>query len=494
MDVETQTDVAQPARTDSANTLRKGSLSTLDAIAQSIALLALVMGTALSTSAAAGYAGAAAPLAFLVVGLASLCLAYVVIRFTRRVASSGSVYTYIAQGLGSQTGFVGGWLYGGAFVLGISFVLAIASFYLSGLFANLNITLDWFVIYSGLLVLLFLFAFFDVRISTRIQLVLAGVGVLSILALAGLILVRGGDSGLSFTPLSPSAISGGFPGFFFAAIFSFTAFIGFEAAAALGEETARPRVNIPRAILISVIVGVIYYVLVTYAMSVGYGTNHADVWAGAQVPPLDYLAGRYGNSGLATFIDLMVALDAFVAALAGLNLAARILFAMGRDKGIPGVFGWTHPRFKSPWVGILFSLIITFILGITLGRNLGVFPFFGFTATIGSLAVLLVYILVALSWIVLTFRAPRQPRSALTAIADILLPLIAILICGTTVGATIYGSFAAIPPAPAPVAPFTYIPYIAGAWLVLGIILVLVLRFTAPAKVSQFGKHLSDEG
>ena len=483
MDVETTANAAQPGEPAPVNTLRKGSLGTIDAMAQSIALLALVMGTALSTSLAASSAGAAAPLAFLVVGLASLCLAYVVIRFTRRRASAGSVYTYIAQGLGPQVGFVGGWMYGGAFVLGISFVLAIASSFLSSLFSNLNINIDWFVIYAGLLVLLFLFAFFDVRISTRIQLILAGVGVLSILVLAIIILAHGGDSGLSFTPFSPGAITGGFSGLFFATVFSFTSFIGFEAAAALGEETARPRINIPRAILTAVIVGIVYYVFVTYTMSIGYGTNHAAIWA-QDAAPLDTLAKRYANAGLATFIDLMVALDAFVAALAGLNLASRILFAMGRDKGIPAVFGWTHPRFKSPWVGILFSLVITFILGVTLGRNLGVFGFFAFTATIGSLGILLVYILVALSWIVFAIRTLRQERNTFALVFDILLPLIAIAVCG----ATIYSSVIPVPPTPLNLA-----PYIAGAWLVLGIILVVVLWLTSPRKVSQFGKHLTAE-
>lgn len=483
MDVKTTADSAQPGEAASPNTLRKGSLSTIDAIAQSIALLALVMGTALSTSLAASSAGAAAPLAFLVVGLASLCLAYVVIRFTRRRASAGSVYTYIAQGLGPQVGFVGGWMYGGAFVLGISFVLAIASSFLSSLFANLNLNVDWFVIFSGLLVLLFLFAFFDVRISTRIQLVLAGIGVLSILVLAVIILAHGGDSGLSLTPFSPAALTGGFSGLFFATVFSFTSFIGFEAAAALGEETARPRVNIPRAILAAVIVGIIYYVFVTYTMSIGYGTTHASTWAGDPAP-LDTLAKRFANTGLATFIDLMVALDAFVAALAGLNLAARILFSMGRDKGIPSVFGRTHPRFKSPWVGILFALVITFILGVTLGRNLGAFGFFAFTATIGSLGVLLAYILVALSWIVFALRTLRQERNAFALVCDILLPLIAIAVCG----ATIYSTLIPVPPAPLNLA-----PYIAGGWLVLGTILVVVLWLTTPAKVGQFGKHLVDE-
>src|SRR5579875_1964426 len=136
--MEAETEVAAQEK----NTLRRGTLRTSDAIAQSIALLALVMGIALSTSFAANSAGAAAPLAYLVVGLASLCLAYIIIRFTRRIASAGSVYTYIAQGLGPQAGFIGGWMYAGAFAIGISFVLAIASSFLASLFANVHLTVN----------------------------------------------------------------------------------------------------------------------------------------------------------------------------------------------------------------------------------------------------------------------------------------------------------------------------------------------------------------
>jgi amino acid transporter len=298
-----------------------------------------------------------------------------------------------------------------------------------------------------------------------------------------LILIKGGDSGLSLTPFSPAALPQGFSGLFLAAVFSFTSFIGFEAAAALGEETANPRFTIPRAILAAVIVGVIYYVFVTYAMSIGYGVQHAGAWA-QDAAPLDTLARRYAGSGLATFIDLMVALDAFVAALAGVNLTSRILYAMGREKGIPPVFGWTHPRFKSPWVGILVSLLITFLLGVTLGRNLGVFPFFGFMATVGSLGILLAYILVALSWIVFAFRLARQEKQSRTIVFDVLLPLIAIVVCG----ATIYSSVIPVPPAPLNIA-----PYVAGAWLLLGVILVGVLWLTGPKKVSQFGTPLADQ-
>jgi amino acid transporter len=460
------------------NSLRKGVLRTGDAIAQSIAVLAVVMAVALSTSFAAQFAGAAAPLAYLVAGLGSLCLAYVIIRFTRRMASAGSLYTYISQGLGPAFGFIGGWLYAGCFAIGIAFTMAIASIYLQVILTNINVNIDWFVLFCGLLVLLFLFSFYDIRIATRVQLVLAALGIASVLLLAIIIIAQGGRNGLSFVPFSPAALPDGISGLFLAAVFSFTSFIGFEAAATLGEETANPRRTIPLAILIAVIVGMVFYILVTYAFSVGYGVNQSAAWAADQFV-LDTLAKHYANATLASIIDIMVAIDAFVASLAGLNLVSRIFYSMGRDRGLPSVFGLTHPRYKSPWVGIVVSLAITFILGVTLGRNLGPFRFFGFLATIGSLGILVAYILVAIAGMVFFLRS-RQDRG-LEFYADIVLPVIAILVCG----ATLYSSVIPLPPYPLSLAPL-----IVAVWIILGLCLLAYLWFSNRAQVLKFGKSL----
>lgn len=472
------------------NTLQKGVLRTGDAIAQSVALLALVMGVALSTSFAATFAGAAAPLAFVVAGLGSLCLAYVIIRFTRRMASVGGVYTYISQGLGPAAGFIGGWMYAGAFAVGIAFTMAIASVYLSTVLGNFHIPFGWLRLYLILLVVLFLFAFLSIRVSTRTQLVLAALGVLSVLLLAIIILARGGDSGLSLTPFSLGALPQGISGLFFATVFSFTSFIGFESAASLGVETANPRYAIPRAILTAVIVAVVFYVFVTYAFSIGYGVTHAAKWANDPAA-LDTLANRYSNPVLATIIDLMVAAGAFIASLAGLNLTARILYAMGREGGLPSIFGITQSRFKSPWVGIVVAVLITLILGVTVGRsfglsygpNAGPFIFFGFLATMASLGILLAYILVAISGIVFFLRS-RQDKG-LTMVADVLLPVIAVLLCGATMYYTVF------PTSPAP-SPINTAPYYTGIWLVVGLVVLAALWVTNREKVRHFGKTLSE--
>lgn len=462
------------------NTLRPAILGTGDAIAQSIALLTLVMGVAFSTSFAAAAAGAAVPLAYVVAGLGSLCLASVIIRFTRRLASAGGIYTYIAHGLGPQAGFVGGWMYAGSFAIGITFVLAIASSFLSSLLANLHISLHWFVLFCFLLVILFLFAFLSIQVSTRTQLILAVIGGVSVLALAAIILAHGGAEGITLTPLSPTALPHGVSSLFFASVFTFTSFIGFEGAAVLGEETANPHRTIPRAILAAILIGVVFYLIVSYAMSIGYGTTHASTWASDQAP-LDTLANRYAGPWLATLIDLMVAVNAFIAALAGVHLTARMLYAMGRDGGIPMIFGWTHQRYKSPWVGIVSALGLTLILGATLGLALGPFELFGFLATTGSLGILFAYILIALSGIAFSLQAKvKGGRRSV----EVFLPLIAVGLCS----ATIYSSVV-----PVPAAPLSYAPYITGAWLLLGLFVLMILWRSNPERVRQFGKLLADE-
>src|SRR5437763_14445482 len=165
-------------RNRSAGELRHGILGWADTLAQSIALLSLALGVATATSAAAISAGAATPWAYIVAGVGCLCLASVIVRFTARMASAGGVYTYIARGLHPNGGFIGGWLYGTAFAVGISFVLSIRAVAMATLLGeHTSWSPSWFQCFLILLGGLLLFAFFDIRLSTRTQLLLGAGGV-----------------------------------------------------------------------------------------------------------------------------------------------------------------------------------------------------------------------------------------------------------------------------------------------------------------------------
>ena len=474
-------------RPGTAGELRHGILNLGDTLAQSIALLSLALGVGTATSAAAIYAGGAVPWAYLVAGVGCLCLASVIVRFTARMASAGGVYTYIARGLHPNGGFVGGWLYGTAFAVGISFVLAIGSVTMSALLTNhTGWHPGWFTCFLLLLAGLLVFAFFDIRLSTRLQLVVGAAGVAAILLLAIIVLAKGGDSGVTLQPLNPSNLPSTH-GLFLAVVFAFTGFIGFEAAAVLGEEAAEPRRAIPRAILTAALVAVVWYVFITWTMSVGFGVGKSAAWA-KDVAPLDTLATRYSGTWLSVLVDLAVISSAFIAALAGIHLTARTFFAMAREGGLPRLFAWTHPRYKSPWVGIALALVITFVLDLTLGRHWNSpapnpFTYVQFMALTATLAILAVYILVALSGMLYFWRQRGTGTVAYNWTLDILLPLGAIAICGYT----IYKSVHPLPPSP-----MKYGPWVALIWLAIGVGIVAWLNITHPERVRSFGSILGE--
>jgi amino acid transporter len=476
----------RPHRTSSVGELRHGILNVADALAQSIALLSLALGVATATSAAAISADGATPWAYIVAGVGCLCLASVIVRFTARMASAGGVYTYIARGLNPSSGFIGGWLYGTAFAVGISFVLSIGAVTMSTLFTqHTSWSPSWFQCFLILLGGLLAFAFFDIRLSTRTQLLLGAAGVVAILLLAIIVLAKGGDSGVTIQPLNPAKLPSTH-GLFLAVVFAFTGFIGFEAAAVLGEEAAEPRRAIPRAILTAAVVAVVWYVFITWTMSVGFGVGNSAKWA-QDVAPLDTLANRYSGTWLSVLVDLAVITSAFIASLAGLHLTARTFFAMGREGGLPRVFAWTHPRWRSPWAGIGISLLITLLLGLTLGRHWthpapAPFTYIQFMALTATLGILGVYILVALSGMV-SFWRTRGQNVAYNVVLDIGLPLGAIAICGYT----IYKSVHPLPPSP-----MKYGPWVALIWLALGVAVVVWLMIAHPERVRAFGSILAE--
>jgi amino acid transporter len=458
--------------------LRHGVLGSADAVAQSLALLALTFAVSAAPAIAAGTAGAAVPVAYVIAGVGSLCLASVIVRFTRRIAHAGGLYTYTVRGLGPGVGFLAGWLYAIAFAVGISFVLIIAADFLSTvLTANTSAHLGWFPLYCILLALILLIALADIRISTRIQLAFAVIGVLAILALSIAIVAKGGANGLTWRPFDPRVAPSGH-GLALAVVLAFTGYIGFEAAAVLGEEAARPRRVIPRAILGTVLIATAYFIFVTWAQAIGYGVAGAGRWA-ADPTALDTLSGRYVGHWYGTLVDIIVAIDAFVAALAGVHLTARTLFAMGRDGGIPRVFAATTPRFRSPYVGIALSVVLTLILGAWLGRHYGVGLYFALMATTASLGILFVYALVAIAGMVFFWNARRQSGQSYNVVLDIVLPVIAVAICGYAIYSTLI---------PRPPAPIGYSAWIALAWLVAGLLVLIWLVLTRRDQVRTFGK------
>src|SRR5260370_16710497 len=114
------------------------------------------------------------------------------------------------------------------------------------------------------IILVFSLTYLGIRISANASMILGAIEITIILALSiTMIVAVGPHNDLKTFTLAYSAESGlgGLTGIFQGMVFAFLAFVGFETAAPLGEETHNPKRNIPRAVIYSAIaIGLLYTV------------------------------------------------------------------------------------------------------------------------------------------------------------------------------------------------------------------------------------------
>ncbi len=184
---------------------------------------------------------------------------------------------------------------------------------------------------------LFAVLYFGVQISTRVQLTLALISVAVVLVYFLSVIVRlGGDNdfGKAFNP-NPSP--DGFTGIMFGVLYGVLIFVGFETAANLAEETAEPKKSIPRAVLLSVVVVSVFYMIAAYAEVAGFGFDMAVITSqdvsGAPLFALGAPGGEFGSDFVLKLLLVVVFLD-MLAVYVGAGVAStRGIFAMARDVG-----------------------------------------------------------------------------------------------------------------------------------------------------------------
>ena len=473
------------------NQLKKSVLSTWDVISQSLAFLGPVMSMAFLTGYIAIAAGAAVPLAVFLGGLTMIALGYVVSQFASRIHAAGAIYNYAAKAFGPETGFMGGWVYLFATLLLTLAIIAGVAGWTTEFLAMVGILTQpspylWLGVAVVECVVLFLLSYFDIRISTRTQLWLVFGSVALVILLSAYVFIRGGAAGHSLTPFSFDA-AGGLEGLAFGMIFAILMYTGFESAAVLAEETANPRRSMPIAIVGTVGAAVLLYTFVTYSYSIGFGVADPSPWQDPATPALFSIAGIYGGDWLVALVFLAAIVDGFAVALGCLTTSARVAFAIARDGALPRILSRTHPQHKTPHIangtvlglGLLIALAFAVAFPPAEGAPTAYTVEFGYLAGIGAISIEVIYVFVSVAAIVWFRRALKQEYSV---VKHLLVPAVAIV----GAGAALYGSL--LPPED-PL--LRTMPYVALAWIALGLLYIVVLRFTRPTLVAQIGRDLS---
>src|SRR5581483_10629129 len=214
---------------------------------------------------------------------------------------------------------------------------------------------QWWLWFAAGVAVYFLLSWFSIEFSTRAQLVFTAATAATLLLLAAVIVGKGGAGGNTLAVFSPGAAGVTWPLVLGGMAFGILSFTGFETAAVLGEETRNPRRSIPWAVLGSVVVGGLFYVVVTYATAVGYGAREATTAWPRSAAGLAALADRYA-AWLGNWVLLAGGLSALFCGLGIHTAATRTSFAMGRDGVLPARLARIHRRHRTPHTAIVVNL------------------------------------------------------------------------------------------------------------------------------------------
>lgn len=436
--------------------LREGVMSGPELAAQAIASIAPSAVIAFTAAAIFLGAGNGTMFAFLLATVVILCVGYIVSMFARQHASAGSLYTYVAKGLGPT----------GAFAAGVALLIGswgIAAGSLGGAVSYASDLLQifgipatgtvWLVVLA--IVIGGLATFFTIRgirISARVSLVLELVSVFIILVLLIAALIWLGPD--AWDPAQFSFEGVPFQGVAAGMVLGILGFVGFSSADALGREARNPHTAIPRAIMWSAVVVGVLYVFAAYTQIAVLGDELGEV-----ASPLQAINERIGMPGwFAPILVFGVAASFFAVVVAPLNVVGRIIYVMGKEGIVPERFGRTHETHLTPHRVLLIAgpaaILLDVILLIAGTHPMDIVVWVDTYATYGYMVA---YALVAVAGVIYT-RKHAMPNTLIWIAAVV------------AVVAMAYVFFANVWPVPA--FPINILPY-----LFIGTMLLAFLRF-----------------
>ncbi|HET7703702.1 MAG TPA: APC family permease [Candidatus Limnocylindrales bacterium] len=480
-------------------TLERNAVGLTAVLFQSITHMAPAVATALSIGFATTLAGGITPLAVVFALIACLFTAYSMGQLARHLPSAGGMYTYVSRGLGS---FVG-WLMAWAFALAEPIVPAAlyASF---GLFGSAFVTtltgfsheLLWLPLAVLCGIVVWWLTFRGISISTRVGVILGIVEIAVFLVVSALLILNAGSRNTLgvFIPADGNYLPA-----FQGMVFCLLAFVGFEAAAPLGEEAAEPRRTIPTAVVMSCLLIGLFYIFNYYAAAVFFGPdklatdflgfNNADPWGGMaeQVLP-----------GIGSLLITFAILNSSIAnANSGATASTRAIFSLGRSGLLPRWFAAIHPSHRTPVnavhaqgvLGIVLAIGLGLLFqGVSTGGPLTTYIFIGY-----ALGLLFAAMYIAVNLAAIGFYLGER-RDEFNVVKHLVIPILGVVAMIPAFLSVLGGL--TIPvlniPIPALAAPYDIVPLLVAAWMVIGVVVYVVLRGRSPEAMAAIGQAVSE--
>jgi amino acid transporter len=447
---------------------------------QSITHMAPGAAVAFSIIVGAGFAGGALPLSVLLALVGCLFVAVSIGQLAKHLPSAAGFATYAARGLHPGVGFLVAWGYALAEAMVAPLLYLIFGHVVAGtLAAEYGWPYDtwWPIATVGAAVIVLLLGWFGIRVSAVAGTLLGLFEIAVFATLAIWMIVKAGDANtlsVFWTGQANSPDFGGWSGVIAGSVFTILAFIGFEAAAPLAEEARNPRRTVQVAVVASAALIGLFYLLTTYAAAVFFGPARFTEFAGFGAGNPWQQLGRdiWGGSWVLIFAAIVI--SAIANSNAGANATTRTWYALGRARILTSMLTETHPRWRSPYVGVLVQFAIALAVALPVGMIYDPYPTaFGLIGTVVTVVIILIYIVLNLACIGYYLR---QRRDEFNPFWHLVLPVLGVVAFVpailTALGIEVFSFITAL------TWPFSLAGPVVAGWLGLGLCYLLYLAGT----------------
>lgn len=226
-------------------------------------------------------------------------------------------------------------------------------------------------------------------------------GVLTLLiAVVGILLMTGALFNGNPAYMEPLFV-GGIKGIFVVLIMTPFMFVGFDVIPQAAEEMNIPLKSIGKILLLSIFLAALWYIMVIFSVSVALTEQQMHA---SRLPTADAMAALF-KGGWAAKLLILGGIGGIITSWNSFFVgASRVIFAMARARLLPDFLGQLHPRFKTPGNAILLVGVLS-TLAPLLGRKMLVW-----LVDAGSLATIVAWTMVAISFLILRYREPAMER------------------------------------------------------------------------------------
>lgn len=443
--------------------LRPGALRLTSVLMQSITQIAPAIGILFTIQFIASLAGVAAPLGYLFAFLIMLGLAITHSELARRLPSAGGYYTYVSNAVHPRAGFLTGWMFflftPWAAGLALAFTGKIVE---DSLKAEYSFTFPWWAFLLLGAVVLGVTQYFGIEVSAKALLIFGGLEILIIAVLSLWGFFAPGPGGVSLSPFNPGN-SPDFNGLYLAVVFGIFAFTGWEGAAPIAEESENPERNVPIAMIGSVLLMGLLFMVCAWGLLSGWGTAQLDSLVNSSELPPVVLGRRFWGDGWVVVL-LAIVNSVFAVSIAATNVSTRMWYGMARTGSMPRLLGKIHPTHKTPLNAIYFQLFLVLGLGLGLGFWLGPDQAFFYWGLQITLALIFIYGAASVG-VVMLFT--RRLRSEFNPILHLAIPVLA-------TAALVWVGYKSLNPLPP--SPIKWAPVFTGAWFIVGVLILVVMN------------------